>query len=97
MVSDATLGAAQASIQNRTAFQPNQQQIGAQNGRSQIGEAESNEQTTRVAGTAPAETQESETRNNGQDDASLRIADENSSSVQFTGSEDRGSVIDITV
>lgn len=97
MVSDATLGAAQnlrspvqgqfqsggAAQDNRTGVQENFEEISEE---------------TRPSGTSAAQSQETETRNNGQQESpALQVADENSSSVQFTGSEERGSVVDITV
>lgn len=97
MVSDATLGTAQSLVQPR---QNSANDLGITRGdtRTSVQEGvESLSQETRPSGTEVAETNETETRNNGQDDASLRVADENSTSVQFTGTEERGSVVDITV
>lgn len=97
MVSDATLGAAQNL---RSPVQGQFQSGGAaQDGRARI-QDDSNEigEETRLSGTSAAQAQDTETRNNGQQESpALQVADENSSSVQFTGSEERGSVVDITV
>lgn len=96
MVSDATIGA----VQGRSTLKPSgsQQNAGAvQNNRNQSEDAQESRTTTRTSGTSTAEAQGSETRNNGQQESPALQTDVNSSTVQFTGSEERGSVIDITV
>ena len=96
MVSDATIGA----VQGRSTLPPagNQQNAGAvQNSRNQNEDVQGNNTATRASGTSTAETQSAETRNNGQQENPALQVDVNSSTVQFTGSEERGSVIDITV
>lgn len=101
MVSDAVIGSVQGRTAATGAQQPNDinNRVNDQNRSPALQGAEERQEVIRPEGTTSVvQTQGSETNNNGQENpVQQRVQNENSSAVQFTGSESRGSVVDLSV